>query len=286
MFTQYENARVVVTGGANGIGKCLALGFAKRGSKVLIADIHGDEAEAAVAELQALGAEAAAIQADVTVPEDCDKIFSKTMALFGGVDVLINNAGVSALSDVEHMPEKDLRWVYETNVYSHWFMMQRFLPQMRAQGTHCQIINVCSIAGLISMNGGPVYFSSKHAAVALSECLYKQLRAENADIDVSIFCPGYIHTEMHLTDRHRPERFAIRDDEPYYHTEDYAKMVAFNKYLLENGNEVGAAVESVFKALEKDQFYIYDSPKYERLLCEQGVFEAEKVRPVDFYTLN
>ena len=286
MFTAFEKAKVVVTGGANGIGKTIALGFAKRGSDVVIVDIHGDEAEAAAAELRALGSDAFAITADVSVLEQCGMVFDTVMKKFGRVDVLVNDAGVSALSDVEHIPEKDIRWVYETNVYSHWFMMQKFLPQMRAQKTHCQIINVCSIAGLISMNGAPAYFSSKHAAVALSECVYKQMRAENADIDVSVFCPGYVKTEMHLTDRHRPERFAIRDDEPYYHTEEYAKFVAFNKYLLDNGNDVETAVDSIFKALEKDQFYILDTPKYERLLCEQGVFEAEKVRPVDYYTLN
>ena len=286
MFTAFEKAKVVVTGGANGIGKTIALGFAKRGSDVAIVDIHGDEAEAAAAELRALGSDAFAITADVSVLEQCGMVFDTVMQKFGRVDVLVNDAGVSALSDVEHIPEKDIRWVYETNVYSHWFMMQKFLPQMRAQKTHCQIINVCSIAGLISMNGAPAYFSSKHAAVALSECVYKQMRAENADIDVSVFCPGYVKTEMHLTDRHRPERFAIRDDEPYYHTEEYAKFVAFNKYLLDNGNDVETAVNSIFKALEKDQFYILDTPKYERLLCEQGVFEAEKVRPVDYYTLN
>ena len=167
-----------------------------------------------------------------------------------------------------------------------YFMMQKFLPQMRKQGTHCQILNVCSIAGLISMNGAPAYFSSKHAAVALSECVYKQLKAENANIDISIFCPGYVQTEMHLTDRHRPERFAIHDDEAYYHTEKYAGMVAFNKMLLDSGAPLDIAVETIFTALEKEQFYILDSAKYERLLCEQGVFEAEKVRPVDFYTLN
>lgn len=286
MFTAFEKAKVVVTGGANGIGKTIALGFAKRGSDVAIVDIHGDEAEAAAAELRALGSDAFAITADVSVLEQCGMVFDTVMKKFGRVDVLVNDAGVSALSDVEHIPEKDIRWVYETNVYSHWFMMQKFLPQMRAQKTHCQIINVCSIAGLISMNGAPAYFSSKHAAVALSECVYKQMRAENADIDVSVFCPGYVKTEMHLTDRHRPERFAIRDDEPYYHTEEYAKFVAFNKYLLDNGNDVETAVDSIFKALEKDQFYILDTPKYERLLCEQGVFEAEKARPVDYYTLN
>lgn len=286
MFTNYKNAKVVITGGANGIGKTLALGFAKRGSDVAIVDIHGDEAEAVAKEIRGMGRKSFAMQADVSVLDECKAILDKTMAEFGRCDVLVNNAGVSALSDVEHIPEKDIRWVYETNVYSHWFMMQSFLPQMRSQKSHCQIINVCSIAGLISMNGAPAYFSSKHAAVALSECVYKQLKEDKADIDVSIFCPGYINTEMHLTDRHRPERFAIHDDEPYYHTEEYAKFVEFNKYLLENGADVNVAVETIFKALEKEQFYILDTPKYERLLCEQGVFEAEKIRPVDYYTLN
>ena len=233
-----------------------------------------------------MGRKSFALQADVSLLEECGKILDAVMAEFGGCDVLVNDAGVSALSDVEHIPEKDLRWVFETNVFSHWFMMQKFLPQMRKQNTHCQILNVCSIAGLISMNGAPAYFSSKHAAVALSECLYKQLKAEGADIDVSIFCPGYVQTEMHLTDRHRPERYAIQEDEAYYHTEDYGKMVEFNKMLLTNGAPLDTAVETVFTALEKEQFYVLDSPKYERLLCEQGVFEAEKVRPVDFYTMN
>ena len=167
MFTAYKDAHVVVTGGANGIGKALALGFAKRGANVAVVDIHGDEAKAVAAEITAMGCKSIAIQADVSVLDECAKVYDTVMDAFGRCDVLVNDAGVSALSDVEHIPEKDLRWVFETNVYSHWFMMQKFLPQMRKQGTHCQILNVCSIAGLISMNGAPAYFSSKHAAMAV-----------------------------------------------------------------------------------------------------------------------
>lgn len=123
MFTTYKDALAVVTGGANGIGKALALGFAKRGANVVVVDIHGDEAKTVADEITAMGRKSIAIEADVSVLEECVKVYDAVMDSFGRCDVLVNDAGVSALSDVEHIPEKDLRWVFETNVYSHWFMM-------------------------------------------------------------------------------------------------------------------------------------------------------------------
>ncbi|MEI3085195.1 MAG: SDR family oxidoreductase [Oscillospiraceae bacterium] len=98
MFTNYENAKVVITGGANGIGKTLALGFAKRGSDVAIIDIHGDEAEAVAKEIRGMGRKSFAMQADVSVLDECKAILDKTMVEFGRCDVLVNNAGVSPRS--------------------------------------------------------------------------------------------------------------------------------------------------------------------------------------------
>ena len=136
------------------------------------------------------------------------------------------------------------------------------------------------------MGAAPAYFSSKHAAVALSESVWKWLRSEKSDIDISVFCPGYVNTDMHLTDRHRPERFAIPEDDSYYKSEEYQKMVAFNKSLLENAQPVEDAVNNIFEAMKKQQFYIFNTNQYDRLLCEQGVFQAEKIRPADYYELN
>ena len=281
MIENYKGKVLVITGGANGIGRALALGCAKRGSDVLIADIHGEEAEAVADEIRAMGRKAVAVQADVSLSEECQKIFDRTMKEFGRCDILINDAGVSNGADLLDIREQDIMWVTEVNVYAHWFMMQRFIPQMLTQGTHCQILNVCSIAGLITLGSAPVYFSTKHAAVALSECVYKSLKASGADIDVSVFCPGFVQTEMHLTDRHRPERFAVPKDDPYYSSEKYQKFIEFNKKILDNGAPLEPTVEKVFESLAKKQFYILTHENYDELLKQQGIYQANRTEPVD-----
>ena len=281
MISDYKGKVLVITGGANGIGRALALGCAKRGCDVLIADIHGEEAEAVAKEIRGMGRKAVAVQADVSLSDECKKIFDRTMKEFGRCDILINDAGVSNGADLLDIKERDIKWVMEVNVYAHWFMMQQFIPQMKSQGTHCQILNVCSIAGLITLGSAPVYFSTKHAAVALSECVYKSLKASGDDIDVSVFCPGFVQTEMHLTDRHRPERFAIPDGDPYYGSEEYKKFIEFNKKILDNGAPLEPTAEKVFESLAKKQFYILTHENYDELLKQQGIYQANRTEPVD-----
>lgn len=280
MIKDYKGQKAVITGAANGIGRALALGMAKRGADVLVADIHGDEVEKVCEEIKAMGCESYAVQADVTIKADCKKIFDKCMEVFGRCDILVNNAGVSTNGDVWNIPERDIRWVYETNVYSHWYMMGYFIPQMKAQGNHCQILNVCSIAGLITIGSSPAYFSSKHAAVALSEVVYKEMKAEGNDIDVSVFCPGFVQTEMWKTDRHRPERFAINDD-PYYQTDWYKAQEGISKKVLDNSAPLDETIEKVFNMLGTECFYILTHDQYDGLLRAQGVWIADKVRPVE-----
>lgn len=280
MIKTYKDQIAVVTGAAYGIGRALALGCAERGSDVLCVDIHGDVAEKTAEEIRAMGRKAVSMEADVSLIDDCKKIFDKCMAEFGRCDILINNAGVSTGGDVEDIPERDIRWVYETNVYSHWYMMKYFLPQMEKQDTPAQILNVCSIAGLIISPASPSYFSSKHAAVSLSETVYKQQKMKGSKVDISVFCPGFVQTEMWKTDDHRPERYAMGDD-PYYKTEKYAKSVEGSKYVLDTGEPLEPTIKKVFDMLSKDTFYILTHDKYDALLRKQGEFVADKVRPID-----
>lgn len=281
MIRDYKDQRAVITGGANGIGREIALGMSRRGAKILIADIHGDEAEAVVKEIEAAGGKAWSIESDVSLLEDCEAIYNKTMEVLGGCDILVNNAGVSAGGDVEDIPIEDIKWVNEVNVYSHWYMMRYFLPQMKSQKNHCQIVNVSSIAGLISSASGPVYFSTKHAAVGLAETVYKQLKAQGADIDISVVCPGFVNTKMYLTNRNRPKRFAVAEDDPYYSSDKYTKFVDFNRQILEGGMSVEEAVAKIFDQLSKDQFYIFTHDGYDKLLRIQGEYIADRIRPAD-----
>lgn len=194
--------------------------------------------------------------------------------------MLINNAGVSAFGDVTEIVEQDIHWVTEVNVYAHWYMMGLFIPQMKKQGNHCQILNVCSIAGIITLSSAPVYFSTKHAAVALSESTYKWLKETNANIDLAVFCPGFVKTEMYLTDRHRPTRYA-KDDNPFYTSPKYQEYNKLNRYVLDTGRELAPVIEEVFAALDTDNFFILTHDKYDSMIRNQGVFQADKVRPIN-----
>ena len=119
MIKEYKDKKVVVTGGANGIGRELALGCAKRGADVLVVDIHGDEAEAVAAEICKLGQKGIALQADVSLTEECQKIFDYTVEVFGRCDILINNAGVSTGADVWDIKEDDIKWEYTFTSVTH-----------------------------------------------------------------------------------------------------------------------------------------------------------------------
>lgn len=279
MIRDYQDKIVVVTGAGNGIGKALALGCAKRGADLIVNDIHGDEAERTATEIRSLGRKAVAVEADVSLASECQRIFDTTMETFGHVDFLINNAGVSAFGNVTEIVDQDIEWVTGVNFYSHWYMMKRFIPQMQHQGNQCQILNVCSIAGLITLSASPIYFGTKHAAVALSESTYKWLKESNSNIDLAIFCPGFVQTEMYLADRHRPKRFAVNDD-PFYTSDEYSAYDAGNRYVLNNGRPLEPVIEEVFKALETDNFFILTHPQYDKLLREQGNFQADMMRPI------
>ena len=106
------------------------------------------------------------------------------------------------------------------------------------------------------------------------------MRDRKSDIDVSVFCPGFVATEMWKTDRHRPERFAMTDDE-YYKSDWWKHMGEVSKYVTENGTPLEETMDQVFEMLGKKCFYILTHDRYDAMLRAQGVWMANKERPVE-----
>jgi NAD(P)-dependent dehydrogenase (short-subunit alcohol dehydrogenase family) len=200
----------VVTGAASGIGRALAQALAASGSSVVLADLDGAEAEAVADEVRASGAEAQAVTVNVADPASVDQLAVTTLELFGRVDVLCNNAGVSTFNLLRDQTLDDWRWVVDVNLWGVVHGLQSFVPIMRSQGTPGHIVNTASIAGLLSGVAfiGP-YAATKVAVVSISETLAQELALDQTPIGVSVLCPSSVDTRVMESERGRPPELGI-----------------------------------------------------------------------------
>ena len=149
---------------------------------------------------------------------------------------------------------------------------------MLKQGTHCNIMNTCSVAGVINWIGMVPYYTTKHAAVALAESINYELQAIGADIAMGVFCPGYVQTNLDHSEWYRPERFKD-DSDPYYQSEEFKKGQAEAKHVIETGYPIDGHAEQVWKAIEEDQFYVLPHEKYDGFLKLQTGEKLQRKSP-------
>ena len=194
----------VITGAGRGIGRGIALHCAKERMKVVLAGIGMESLTKTAADLKAMGAETLVVQTDVSLVADVENLTEKSFAAFGGVHLLVNNAGVGVPGTTWQISTDDWNWVMGVNFYGVLHGVRAFIPHMIEQGTESHIVNVSSLAGVVEASGS--YGVSKHAVVALTEALYDELAREAPHIGVSVYCPGWVNTELYGTDRSRPER--------------------------------------------------------------------------------
>ena len=190
--------RVFITGGASGLGLAFARVYAGRHDRVAIGDIHEQRLESAAAELERLGAEVLSLKCDVTQLQDLESARATLEREWGGVDVLINNAGVATGGDIDQGPIEDWEWVIDVNLMGVVRGCRAFVPLMKQQGGG-HIINVASAAGLLSPPGMDSYNVTKAGVVALSETLYTELARHH--IGVTVACPAFFKTNLMETAR-------------------------------------------------------------------------------------
>lgn len=190
---QLAGMRVLVTGASQGIGRALAVAAARRGCKVLAAARSADLLAELAAEVKRAGGTVETIAADVTSPADRQAMADAATRHFGGLDILINNAGVGATGHfVESKPET-LRHIFEVNFFGLAEMIRLFLPLLR-QGTKPAIVNISSVVGRRGLPARGLYSASKFAVAGFSEAIRAELTKDG--IDVIVVNPGLTQTNF------------------------------------------------------------------------------------------
>jgi NAD(P)-dependent dehydrogenase (short-subunit alcohol dehydrogenase family) len=201
-LTSLKDRVAVVTGGASGIGRALALLFAREGAHVVVADLDEAGMAETVAGVARAGRRGLAVTTDVSRLADVEALADRAFGEMGTVHVVCNNAGVALWGGLESVSHQDWEWAMGVNLWGVIHGVEAFVPRMVAQKQPGHVVNTASMAGLIASQGLGVYNTTKYAVVGLSETLQKDLRGY--DIGVSVLCPMGVHTRIRQSERNRP----------------------------------------------------------------------------------
>lgn len=255
----FQGRTAVITGAGSGFGREFARIGARLGMKLVLGDVQRDALDATVAELRGNGAEVFGLVGDVSRAADVQALADAAMERFGGVHLVFNNAGVGGAGGlVWESTEKDWQWVLGVNLWGVIHGVRTFVPLMLKQDCECHVVNTASVAGLLSAQLMGVYNVSKHGVVTLSETLYHDLRVSNAKIGVSVLCPAFVPTGIHLSDRNRPAD--LTEDAPPTPSQVAARK-ASEKAVTSGRISAVQVAEMTFDAIRDNRFYILTHPK-------------------------
>jgi NAD(P)-dependent dehydrogenase (short-subunit alcohol dehydrogenase family) len=189
----FEGAVAIITGGASGIGRALGEELAARGAHVTLADLQGEFAAGAAADIRAAGGKAESAALDVTGAAAVEILVKETAAKHGRLDFMFNNAGIGIVGDLHNFTLDHWRRVLDVNLMGVIHGVQAAYPVMRAQGFG-HIVNTSSMGGLIPFPLNASYTASKFAVYGLS--LSNRIDAMDFGVRVSVICPGVINTPI------------------------------------------------------------------------------------------
>jgi len=198
----------IITGGGQGIGKEYALGFARQGAKVVIAEIKLENAQQVVTEIESKGGKALALRTDVTSEADAQEVVAKTIAAFGRIDALVNNAAIyygKEMKPFEFISEKEWDASMAVNVKGLFIMSKAVMPRMKEQKSG-SIINISSGTWLVGIPYLLDYVTSKAAVVGFTRALAREIGEHG--IRVNAISPGFTMTEASKTMKGAPPEMA------------------------------------------------------------------------------
>ncbi len=235
--------RAFITGAASGLGRELALRFARAGYRVCVADINEERAQGVLQELAAFGQDAFFYRCDVSQDADLHNAVAAMQQRWGGTDVLVNNAGVAGGGPFDWLSLDDWHWMMNINFTGVLRGCHAFVPAMKQQG-HGHIINIASMAGLLNPPGMSNYNVAKAAVISLSETLAPELHPFG--IGVTCVCPSFFRTNLGESLR----------------SPDLSTQAMLNK-LVDNSTDLSAAdiADRIFVGMVNQQFLVIPHEK-------------------------
>lgn len=184
----------VVTGGASGIGEATVLLFAENGCNVVVSDLQEEKGNNLVQKIRQLNGKAIFVKADVSKPQDCEILVSKTIAAFGSLDIAFNNAGIGGESNaIADMSIEGWKKVIDVNLNSVFYCMKYELMQMQKQGNGA-IVNNSSILGQVGFANAAAYVAAKHGIIGLTQNAALEYSAKG--IRINAIGPAFINTPL------------------------------------------------------------------------------------------
>ena len=191
---RFKGKAAVITGGANGIGFATATEFARRGARVVLADVDKPALEQAVARLHAEGFDAHPVMCDVRQLDEMVHLADESFRLLGQVDIVFSNAGIVVAGPIAQMTHDDWRWVIDIDLWGSIHAVEAFLPRLLKQGAGGHIAFTASFAGLVPNVGLGAYSVAKYGVVSLAETLAREVKEQG--IGVSVLCPMVVETKL------------------------------------------------------------------------------------------
>ncbi len=242
----------VVTGAASGMGLAFADRFARAGMNVVMSDIEAPRLDEAVTAVAAHGTKVIGQVTNVADGDSMDELGARTIDEFGAVHVVCNNAGVAGNVRGGELNVAEWKWVLDVNLWGVIHGHRVFLPLLVEQGEG-HIINTASMAGHLPGHGA--YSASKWAVVGITQGLFHQMQGEQTGVGVSCLCPGFVSTEIHNSDRNRPEEAAPPAlVEPSAEDEMRFNFLAD---MVTSGRPPAEVADMVHDAVLNDTFWIF-----------------------------
>jgi 3-hydroxybutyrate dehydrogenase len=199
---QLKDKVAFITGSASGIGKEIALLFAQEGARIVIADLNKAAADATASELQAKGAQAIGVAVDVTSEEQVDAAVEEAAKAFGGIDILVSNAGIQIVHPVEEFTFADWKKMLAIHLDGAFLTTKACLKHMYAQGRGGSVIYMGSVHSKEASVLKAPYVTAKHGLIGLSKTVAKE--GAKYGVRSNVICPGFVRTP--LVEKQIPEQ--------------------------------------------------------------------------------